>query len=128
MNIGLPGAGIGGLYYLTCTAIMPIRELLLTLRNPEHKFRSRLVATQFSIATGIVAGLYLVFQLAESLVELGLPVTTPESADTALFYSLLPLALSFSLLALILLVVELCAFITKRKEIAQRKIEIESAQ
>jgi len=112
MNIGLPGAGIGGLYYLICTAVMPVKELILTLKNPEHKYRSRLVITQFSIATGIVAGLILAFQLITNLV--GLSIAVPDDTDTAVFYSLLPLAISLGLLVVILAMVELFAYIAKR--------------
>ena len=102
MNIGLPGAGIGGLYYLTCTAIMPIRELLLTLKNPKHKFRTRLVATQLSIATGIIAGFILIYQLASHFIGFGISITASERSDMALFYSLLPLAISYGLLICLL--------------------------
>lgn len=110
MNIGLPGAGIGGLYYLTCTAIMPFKELFLTLTKPEHKFRYRLVATQLSIAVGIVIGLFLVYQLVTSL----FPVADPVSSDSILFYSLLPIMVSLALLMFILALVELAAFFSKR--------------
>ena len=123
MNIGLPGAGIGGLYYLTCAAIMPIKELLLTLKNPEHKFRSRLVATQLGIATGIVAGFVLIYQLASHFIGFGISITVPERSDMAFFYSLLPLAVSYGLLMVLLLLVELCAFITKQNMLAKRKAE-----
>jgi len=123
MNIGLPGAGIGGLYYLTCAAIMPIKELLLTIRNPEHKFRTRLVATQMGIATGIVAGFVLIYQLVSPFIGFSFSVTVPEHSNIALFYSLLPLAVSYGLLMVLLLLVELCAFITKQNMLAKRKAE-----
>ncbi len=116
MNIGLPGAGIGGLYYLGCTAIMPIKELYLTLKKPEHKFRYRLVATQLAIAVGIIAGLFLIYQLASGILGVGLSVTEPLSEDAALFYSLLPIMVSFSLLIVILALVELVAFLTNKHE------------
>ena len=116
MNIGLPGAGIGGLYYLTCTAIMPFKELFLTLTNPEHKFRYKLVATQLSIAIGIVIGLFLIYQLVTSLFGFGLSVVDPVGSESILFYSLLPIMVSFVLLILILVLVELAAFFSKRTE------------
>ena len=63
MNVGLPGAGIGGLFYLICTVFMPFKEVFLTLTKPEHKFRYRLIATQLSIVGGIVGGVVLIYEL-----------------------------------------------------------------
>jgi len=114
MNIGLPGAGIGGLYYLMCTAIMPFKELFLTLTKPGHTFRYRLVATQLSIAAGIVVGLLLIYQLVTSVFGLGLAVADPVGEGSTLFYALLAIVVSLGLLILILLLVELTAFLSKK--------------
>jgi len=116
MNIGLPGAGIGGLYYLTCVVIMPFKELFLTLTKPEHTFRYRLVSTQLSIAGGIVFGLFLMYQLVASLFGFGLSIARPVSSGSILFYSMLPIIVSLGLLALILILVELAAFFSKKPE------------
>jgi len=115
MNIGLPGAGIGGLYYLGCTAIMPFKELLLTVRKPEHKFRYRLVATQLGISFGIITGLFLVYLLLDSLLGFGALTGVQTGEDEGMFYSLLPIIVSFSLLMIILSLVEVSAFFIKRK-------------
>jgi hypothetical protein len=100
MNVGLPGAGIGGLFYLLCALFMPVKETFLAITRPGHCFRYRLVATQLGIAIGIVSGVIAVYELASSVfrVELSLTVGT----GSILFYSLLPVLISLGLLLTVL--------------------------
>jgi hypothetical protein len=105
MNVGLPGAGIGGLYYLICTAVMPFKEIFLTLTKPKHQFRYRLVFTQFSISSAIIIGFIAIYQLVSILF----------SNDSFLPSLLLPIVISLALLVFILTLVELSAFISKKR-------------
>jgi hypothetical protein len=57
MNAGLPGTGIGGLFYVVLALLMPLRELYLTARGRSSPERWRLVLQQTLIACGIVASL-----------------------------------------------------------------------
>ena len=57
MNAGLPGTGIGGLFYVLLALLMPVRELYLTARGRSSRERWRLVLQQAAIALGIVASL-----------------------------------------------------------------------
>ena len=57
MNAGLPGTGIGGLFYVVLALLMPVRELYLTARGRSSRERWRLVLQQSLIACGIVASL-----------------------------------------------------------------------
>ena len=43
MTVGLPGAGIGGVFYLLCALWMPFRELASALQRDEAPSRLRLV-------------------------------------------------------------------------------------
>jgi hypothetical protein len=54
-NAGLPGTGLGGLFYLALAFWMPLAELPRTLRGRSSRARWRHVATQFALACGIVA-------------------------------------------------------------------------
>ena len=56
MNPGLPGAGIGGLFYVLSALCMPICELW-RLRRGQTSGRWPLVAKQFGIAVGIIAAM-----------------------------------------------------------------------
>lgn len=57
MNAGLPGTGIGGLFYILLALVMPLRELYLTARGRSSRERWRLVLQQLLIACGIVGSL-----------------------------------------------------------------------
>lgn len=59
MNVGLPGTGIGGLFYVLTAFLMPLIELGRTLRGRSSLQRWQRVATQTGLAVGILAGLWL---------------------------------------------------------------------
>lgn len=54
-NAGLPGTGLGGLFYLLLAFWMPVAELPRTLRGQSSRARWRRIGTQFALACGIVA-------------------------------------------------------------------------
>ena len=110
MNVGLPGAGIGGLFYLICTVLMPVKEVYLTLTKPEHKFRYRLILTQLGIASGIVAGIIIIYKLVSHLFGFDPSFSVSGDSNTMLFYSLLPVLISLSLLLIILSLMRVVAF------------------
>ena len=57
MNVGLPGTGIGGLFYLLMALVMPIMELGNTLLGRSTLDRWKLVLRQVILASGVVLGL-----------------------------------------------------------------------
>ena len=63
MNVGLPGTGIGGLFYLLTALLMPLFELGRTLRGGSSLQRWQRVGTQTALAVGILAGLWLTARL-----------------------------------------------------------------
>ena len=54
-NAGLPGTGLGGLFYVLLALVMPVVELYRTARGRGSRERWRQAATQFALACGIVA-------------------------------------------------------------------------
>jgi len=56
MNPGLPGTGIGGLFYVIVALLMPICELRRRLKTGAP-VRGALVAKQFVIALGVVSAM-----------------------------------------------------------------------
>src|SRR5262245_6350391 len=58
MTAGLPGTGIGGLYYVLLALWMPFREIGLTLSGRRDGPRRRVAALEFSLAVGILAALW----------------------------------------------------------------------
>jgi hypothetical protein len=66
-NVGLPGTGLGGLFYILLAVWMPLSEAYRTVRGRSSLARWRRVARQFALACGIVAAL-----VATAAIYLGL--------------------------------------------------------
>jgi hypothetical protein len=54
MNVGLPGTGIGGLFYLLLIFLMPLFELPRLLRGERSRERWALILRQWIFALGIL--------------------------------------------------------------------------
>lgn len=116
MNVGLPGAGIGGLYYLICTAVMPFKEIFMTLTKPKHQFRYRLVFSQLSIASAIVLGFISIYKLLNTLFKAKSSLQVSINNISFLPSYSLPIFISLALLIFILVVIELLAFIHRKND------------
>jgi hypothetical protein len=57
MTVGLPGTGIGGLFYLLLTLWMPVREIRSTLAGRGDARRWRFIAGKLAIVGMIVTAL-----------------------------------------------------------------------
>lgn len=73
MTVGLPGVGLGGIFYLVSAALMPVRELVRAVRR-EQPARWRLVLKQTAMVAGILGALWLTGWL------LGLVIATSPTA------------------------------------------------
>ena len=60
MTPGVPGAGIGGLFYLASTLLLPFRSLKRRLRGQPDSVSSRQIWHNVAMAGGVVAALWLV--------------------------------------------------------------------
>ena len=59
MVAGLPGTGIGGIFYLLSVFVMPFREIFYTLNGRSNKRRWGFVGRQMGLAIGILTGFWL---------------------------------------------------------------------
>jgi hypothetical protein len=104
MTAGLPGAGIGGIFYLVSALAMPFRELYRALRGDWSLARWRLVARQTAMAAGIFGGLWLtgwaIGELVGAAVAAGHLARAPEVLRGG------ALLLSFGTLTLVLVAVQ----------------------
>jgi len=57
MNAGMPGTGLGGLFYVLLALAMPLLEVVRTVQGRSSAERWRLALTQAGIALGIVAAM-----------------------------------------------------------------------
>ncbi len=83
MNVGLPGTGIGGLFYLVTALCMPLLELARTLwRGQLDVHRWRVAWLQASLAGAILGGMYAtawtIHRLAPVSVAKSLHTTTQQ--------------------------------------------------
>ena len=58
MTAGLPGVGIGGIFYLASALLMPVRSLVAVLRGRPAEARWPLALRQASLAAGILGTLW----------------------------------------------------------------------
>jgi len=71
MNPGLPGLGIGGLFYIASALAMPLVALVRAARGaPSSTVRWRLAARQCAIALGILGSMTLAFWSLDVALEL----------------------------------------------------------
>jgi len=79
MTVGLPGTGIGGVFYLLSALFMPFTEILVTLRGKTSLARWLKVLRQLTIAASILAAMWLLGLAAGILFDMFIavhPVTT----------------------------------------------------
>lgn len=59
MTAGLPGTGVGGLFYMLSGILMPFREAYRAVRGKSDARSRRLVAYQTLLALGVVGGIWV---------------------------------------------------------------------
>lgn len=59
MTAGLPGVGIGGIFYLASALLMPMRSLVAVLSGRSDEARWPVAIRQASLAAGILGALWL---------------------------------------------------------------------
>lgn len=100
MNAGLPGLGIGGMFFILLALLAPIFELGRVLRGTSTPQRRRQVGRQFALAVAMIAAVDLSIRAAVlSASALGLGDGGVPSGVTGL--ALAPVGATFALLLLI---------------------------
>ena len=77
MNVGLPGTGLAGLFYLLAALWMPCHAAVRAVRGDRDAARWRLALTQAALALAIVAA------IAATAWALGLPLPTRDTGVEA---------------------------------------------
>jgi hypothetical protein len=120
MIMGIPGTGIGGLFYLFAALLMPIIELVQTARGRSSKSRWREVGLQSGVALSIIfltlASLELLWLLLSYLpADLVAQTTgTGGQESTNWVLRLPPLLIALPTLASVLIALELLALTLRR--------------
>ena len=71
MTAGLPGTGIGGVFYLLLAVLMPFRELVRLLRGKSSVQRWAVIAAQWGYVAAIGLTMWLEMWGLETLVKWG---------------------------------------------------------
>lgn len=105
MNVGLPGTGIGGLFYLLSAFLILLYELLMTMRGKSNMKRWKIVGEQVGITITMIAAAVLMNAVISKYITKKPPVYTASGSFTSVVlatYSQHPLLVPVTLLALVL--------------------------
>jgi len=83
MTPGIPGVGLGGLFFLICVLVAPILELVQTFRGQSSLERWRLVIRQAAMAASIVFATTVSLWLFETIL-IGIGGSGPEGSGVRL--------------------------------------------
>src|SRR5215218_3721657 len=116
MTAGLPGAGIGGLFYLFSALLMPVRSLHRALTGGEPRWR--LAFRQAALAAGVFAGIWGTGWLLGAAMRHVAPAAADAPAHPGVPNVVRTGALLFSLgtLAAVLAVVQVARLAARRRE------------
>jgi Flp pilus assembly protein TadD len=114
--VGLPGTGIGGLFYLLSALALPLREASRRVRDRTQSIAWRVVAGQTAIAGGILAGIWVTgLLLGAVLGAVRSPMTPGVGSHSGSVLRTATFLLSFGTLAAVLLLVELLRLCLHRR-------------
>lgn len=86
MSVGIPGTGIGGLFYLASGLLIPVREILASARRRERAAKvGPLIVRQTFLVIGVLAGIWITGWMLGFLLSqpAGLPVAIDGSGSGA---------------------------------------------
>ena len=123
MTAGLPGAGIGGLFYLVSTILLPLRSIVKRLRGQQVSVPWRDQGHSLAIAIGIIgalwiAGWLLSFVVPDELLTRGILVGGGGSPARSVL-SMATLAVGVVTLLLVLLAVEIARVVHVRSSVRE---------
>jgi hypothetical protein len=119
VTAGVPGAGIGGLFYLACALLMPMRALLGVARGTPRTYGAMFVARHAAMATAMLGSIWVagwLLGLALGWWSAGQPPAhgTATAADTPRVIGQAMVALTVGTLITVLLLVECLRLIVPR--------------
>ena len=128
MTAGLPGAGIGGLFYLASTIALPVRSVWRRVRGRPDPVSLRQLAQSLTMALGIIAGLWVAGWLLAFVVPQDMLVRTPAAGPVGgglTARTVIPaatIAAGVATLALVLVSVEVARLVLRRKGSSRRAV------
>lgn len=118
MIAGVPGTGLGGVFYLLCALCMPLYETARILRGRSDT-RWGVVAMQFGLAVGIFGGMWLTgWLLGLVLIDVAdIMEISPGQSRWLGIFSIAPFVIAVVVLGTLLLAVEWLHIALRRKTV-----------
>jgi hypothetical protein len=119
VTAGLPGIGLGGLFFILSALAAPLVELVRTLRGTSSRGAWIGVGRNFALALAMIAAIELTLRLAETAVA-GIGVERAAGDGSALVLPLVPLGITTALLTAVLFGAKLVQLASRAGGDAQR--------
>lgn len=119
MTAGLPGAGIGGLFYLAATITLPFRSLWRRVRGRPDLIPWRHQVHNVAMAVGIIAGLWVAgwllgFVVPDAMLKPGIAARAGAGPSLRTVIPAATFAAAIGTLAMVLAAVEVARHVTLR--------------
>jgi len=114
MTVGLPGAGIGGLFYLASTLLLPVRSIVRRLRGRPDALNWRGQAHIVLMALAIMGSLWVSGWLLAFVVPDRMLASSSGAATAVTSRTVIPLAtfgIGVGTLAMVLIAVEIAHYV-----------------
>jgi hypothetical protein len=98
MSAGLPGLGLGGIFFVVSALVAPLFELVRMARGTSSPDRRRQVGRQFAMALAMIVAVDLTLR-AVLLGASGMGIGSAGSADELMVFPLTPLGITGGILA-----------------------------
>lgn len=105
MTAGLPGTGIGGLFYLISALLMPFREAFLAIIGRGNRARSQMALQQGGLALTILGAVW-VTGLVLGLLHIGTNLVHRATVAGLHIFYITPVIVAFATLSGVLITVE----------------------
>jgi len=121
MTAGLPGTGIGGLFFILSAFFMIVVELQRTIRGKSSLARWRMVGRHAGVAAAMVAAVTATIWLVHRLLfpaatDAGATASKASSGLTHAIVPFLPVLITLAVLMLVLLTSYLAKFVFSHRE------------
>ena len=107
MVAGLPGTGIGGIFYLLSAVCMPTREIPRLIRGKSSFRRWKLIMKQWGLSSGIMIGFWITGCVLAMIIPSNMYLEKTSSHNVL---KIKPLIITVYVLLIVLTVVEISRF------------------
>ncbi len=116
MNVGLPGTGLGGIFYFLCVTTMVAIEIIKRLLNKVDHYKWRIARKQIFFIAGILASMYSMDWYLSKIILQTYHATDKAPAKMLIFNGK-PLFYTFLVLVTLLIIINTLNFFIKKTKL-----------